>query len=479
MSTSNIVNSLGAGSGIDIKSLAESLVDVERSPRKSIIEARIGRSEARISGYAAIKFSLSELKAAFSKLNDSNDFSSLKTSNTQPTAFNVRNSPTATTGSYSLSVEQLAAGQRSASAGFASTTEALTSGASPFSLKLLVGSAMDDPEAVPTTINVTNNTSAGIVSAINGAKLGLSAQIINTGDATHPFTIVVSGPEGQAQRFSLSSADGVDGLGEPVPGVSFSRRLQQALDAEVEINGLLITRPTNTISQVIEGVSFDLYATTTAPARVDLTRESTGIKQGLESLVTAYNDFQEALKILGDRQSEVEGFGGALAGDSLLSSMRDQIRSLVTATSSTPGSTIRAARDVGLSMDRNGKLTLDSTQLDKALASNFDEVVTMFSANTNNQSTFSNSPGGLAGDAIKTLDRMLRSTGQIELQNKGAAAQIERYKSQLSALESRMEKLLERYTRQFTAMESIVGNSNSTRDNLKGSFDGMMNAYRQ
>jgi flagellar hook-associated protein 2 len=478
MATSNIVNALGAGSGIDIKSLAESLVDVERAPRKSIIEARMERSEARISGYAAIKFSLSELKTAFSKLNDSTDFSSLKTSNTQPAAFNVRNSPTAATGSYSLSVNRLATGQRSASAGFASTTEALTSGTSPFSLRLLVGAAMDDPDAVPTTINVTNNTPAGIVSAINGAKLGLNAQLINTGNADKPFTIVVSGPEGEAKRFSLGSASGLDGVGDAVDGVDFSEQLVPARDAQLTINGLLITRPTNTISNVIEGVSFDLYTTTTAPARVDLTRESAGIKQGLESLVTAYNEFQDALKILGDRKSDVEGFGGALAGDSLLSSMRDQIRNLVTGTSSTPGSTIRAGRDVGLTMDRNGKLSLDNAKLEQALSANFEEVVTMFSANTNNQSAFSTAPGGLAGDAIKSIERMLRSSSPMELQNKGAAAQVERHKAQLVQLESRMEKLLERYTRQFTAMESIVGNSNSTRDSLKGSFESMMNAYK-
>ena len=84
MATSSIVNTLGAGSGIDVKSLAQSLVDAEKTPKKERIDAKIAKSEARISGYSAIKFALSDLKNAFAKLNDASDFSSIKTANTQP-----------------------------------------------------------------------------------------------------------------------------------------------------------------------------------------------------------------------------------------------------------------------------------------------------------------------------------------------------------------------------------------------------------
>ena len=86
MATSNIVNTLGAGSGIDTKTLAKDLMEATREPRKTIIEGKISKSEARISGYAVIKYSLGELKTAFEGLNDLSDFASLQTANTQPSA---------------------------------------------------------------------------------------------------------------------------------------------------------------------------------------------------------------------------------------------------------------------------------------------------------------------------------------------------------------------------------------------------------
>jgi flagellar hook-associated protein 2 len=166
-----------------------------------------------------------------------------------------------------------------------------------------------------------------------------------------------------------------------------------------------------------------------------------------------------------------------LAGETLLQSIRSQVRAMITDTSSTPGTNIKAARNVGLSMDRNGKLSLDEAKLDKALQDNFNEVSTLFSAGTNNKSIYSPAPGGLAGDAIYKIEKMLLSTGSIETQSKSVTAKITQYKEELTILDERMEKIMSRYMKQFSIMESIVGNSNSTRESLKGTFEGMMKSY--
>jgi flagellar hook-associated protein 2 len=464
MSTSSIVNTLGAGSGIDVKSLAQSLVDAEKTPKKERIEAKIAKTEAKITGYSAVKFALSELKNAFGKLNDASDFSSIQPANSQPSAFGVTASSTAEAGSYSIEVLQTALAQRTASSNFADRATALN-GSTAFKLNLSIGGVSKG------AIDVTTATPAGMVSAINGAKLGVTAQLINTGSG---FNVVVTGETGAAQNFSLISDDGT---GTAVTGVAFDTPLQTATDASFKINGLSVSRSSNTISDVIDGVTLDLYANTTGAARLDLNRDIAGIKDNIKGLVTAYNDFEETLKILGDRSSEVEDFGGVLAGESLLQSVRTQVRNLVTGTSSTPGTTIQAARDVGLSIDRFGKLTLDETKLDTALQNNFGEVSTMFSAGTNNQSIYSPAPAGLAGSAINSIEKMLLSTGLIDTQSKSATTQIAKYKDEMTVLEERMEKLMTRYMNQFSVMESIVGNSNSMRDSLKGTFESMMKSY--
>lgn len=465
--TSNIVNTLGAGSGIDIKTLAENLVEAERAPRKERIDSKIQQAEARISGYSAVKFALSELKTAFGKLNDASDFSSISASNTQPSAFGVTPGSSALAGSYSIEVLQAARAQRTASAGFAARDTALNGGAA-FTLNLSVNGGAAQ------SISVSTDTPAGMVSAINGAKLGVTAQLIQTGEANTPWKIVLSGEEGAEKSFSMSSDDGT---GASVAGVSFATQLQTAADASFKVNGLTISRSTNTVNDVIDGVTLNLYTVTAGAARLDLNRETGTIKDNLKSLVTAYNDFNDTLTILGDRASEVEEFGGSLAGESLLQTIRNQVRSLITGTSSTPGTTIQAARDVGLSIDRNGVLQLDEAKLDTALQNQFDEVLLMFSAGTNNQSLYSPAPAGLAGGAVKTLDEMMRSNGLLAKQSENADAKVIQYQAELVTLQERMDRVLERYMKQFSVMESIVGSSNSLRNNLKSSFEGMMAMY--
>jgi flagellar hook-associated protein 2 len=477
MATSSIVNTLGAGSGIDVKGLAQSLVDAEKTPKKERIDEKIAKTEAKITGYGAVKFALSELKNAFAKINDASDFSSIKTSNTQPSAFGVSTTSSAEAGSYSIEVVRTALAQRTASSNFVDRATELNGGAA-FKLNLTINGVSKDD------ITVTTATPAGMVSAINGAKLGVTAQLINTGSG---FNVVVTGETGSAQNFTLSSDDGTatgDNPKVPVTGVSFDTSLQTATDANFKVNGLTVTRSTNTVNDVIDGVTLELFAKTAVdadneplPARLDLNRDTAGIKNNIKGLVTAYNDFEETLKILGDRASEVEEFGGALAGESLLQSVRNQVRTLITNTSNTPGTNIQAARDVGLSLDRFGKLTLDETKLDAALQNNFAEVSTMFTAGTSNKSIYSPAPAGLAGEAINSIEKMLLSTGLIDTQTKSAAAQILKHKEELKILDERMEKLMTRYMSQFSVMESIVGNSNSTREGLKGTFDGMMKAY--
>ena len=464
MATSSIVSTLGAGSGIDVKSLAQSLVDAEKTPKKERFEAKIAQSETRITGYSAVKYALTELKNAFAKLNDASDFSSIQPANTQPAAFGVTAGSTADAGSYSIEVLQTALAQRTASSSFAERATPLNGGAA-FTLDLSVGGVSKG------AINVTTATPAGMVSAINGAKLGVTAQLINTGNG---YNVVVTGETGAAQNFSLTSNNGT---GTAVNGVGFATPLQTATDARFKVNGLEVSRSSNTITDVIDDVTLDLYANTTGAARLDLNRDTTSIKGNIKGLVTAYNDFEETLKILGDRDSKVEEFGGALAGENLLQSVRTQVRNLVTSTSTTPGTTIQAARDVGLSIDRNGKLTLDEAKLDTALQNHFGEVSTMFSAGTNNQSIYSPAPAGLAGSAVNSIEKMLLSTSLIDTQSKSATTQIAKYKKELIELEDRMDKLLTRYMSQFSVMESIVGNSNSMREGLKSTFTGMMKAY--
>lgn len=469
MTSTNLITALGAGSGVDVKALAESLVEAERAPRKERIEAKITQTEARISGYGALKSALLDLQNAFKALNDAKDFSSLKATNSQTSALEITTNSSATAGVYNIEVTQLAQATRWASNSINIGTT-FNSG-SPFDLTFTTGNT-------PTVIEVVTDTPEGVVSAVNAqtATTGISAQLINTGNA---YTLVFTGKEGAENDFIVSSSSGT---------LTFqSTALQDAQDAILNINGIDITSSSNTIEEVLEGVTLNLYTMTSGSARISLTPEISAIKANIENLVTAYNFFSESVNILNDRGSEVEEFGGALAGDSLLQSIKSQIRSMITgdftlyadaANKTDPqNANINAAWQVGLSFDRTGQLQLDTNKLDRAFSQYPNEVVTLFTANSNDLTVFSTAPAGLAGTAVREIDKMLRSTSLLTEQTNNAEKKIELYKADLEKLEERMKALMERYMKQFTLMDSIVGSSNSMRESMKSSFEGMMASY--
>ena len=472
--STNLVTSLGAGSGIDIKSLAQSLVDAERTPRKDRIDAKIKQEESKISGHSALKYALSQLKTALSDFNDAKEFSSVNVSNSQSSAFSATASVSAATGRYNITVSKVAQSTRLASTAFAASDTHFNN-STAFDLKFNVGQSVK-------TIAVAagKDTPADLVSTINAqtTSTGISAQLVKTSSG---YNVIFSGPTGLANAMSVASA--------PTGLTMAATPLQTAQDAELNINGLAMTSNTNTLSDVMPGLSLELFAPTSAntPAVLDLSRQTTGIKDKLQKLVTAYNDMEDTMTLLGDRKSTDTQYGGTLAGDSLLQTVRSQVRKMLfdsvkvypgdDSTKAALNPDVNAAWQVGISFDRYGKMTFDSAKLDSALSAHFDQVVTFFTANRNDQSVYSTLPGGMAGEAVKKLDAMLRSTGIVEEQTTAANKKITDYKEDLAKLEDRMQALLERYTKQFSAMDSLVGSMNKTRDSLKSSFDGMMAMY--
>ena len=464
-SSSNLITTLGAGSGVDVKSLAQSLVDAEKQPRKALIDTKITKSEAKVSGYGAVSFVLGELKKKFSALDDLSDFSAMNTTNSQSNAFVATPGSSAVSGTHSIEVLAIAKAQRRTSIGFPATTTSLNSG-NAFNLSLTVGSGAP----INIAIAATKDTPAGVVSTINSANAGVTAQLVNTGNATEPYQIVITGKTGVANSFTLTS-DITSGN-----GLNFSS-LETAADASLKVNGVTLSRASNSISDAIPGVTLNLKSLTTGPAMLDMNRDTSVVKTKLQDLVTAYNDIESVLSDATNKDSKIEGYGASLVGDSLVQKIRTQVRGIFVGTSSTPGTNIKALRDVGITITKEGKMELDAAKAETALASQYDDMVKMLSQNRTVPTTLKTLPSGLAGDAVKTLDEMINFNSSLSNQTRNTTAQISKYKTELTKLDDRMTQLLERYSKQFSVMDSLVGRTNSMKTSLKSTFDGMMAQY--
>jgi len=285
---------------------------------------------------------------------------------------------------------------------------------------------------------------------------------------------MLTGTTGASNAFSLSSR-ATDG--NAVANIDFATRLQSAEDAVLNVNGMAMTSSTNRITDAIAGTTLDLFTTTTGAANLDFSRDTSTVKTKIQALVTAFNDANSMLNVVSDPKSTVETYGATLAGNSIVNSVRNQMRSMITSDSSSPSGGLTALRDLGLSISKTGELELDSTKLDNALQYKFDNVVTLLTSNREKQSSFSVLPSGSAGEAVKKLTALLDTSSALTTQSANLTTKITSYNKEMAALDTRMAGILARYKKQFATMESMVGQSKSLQTNLKSTFDGMMSVY--
>lgn len=576
-SGSDLISSLGAGSGVDVKSLAESLVEVERAPRKAAIEDKIDTQERRIAGYSALMLSLDTLKEGFSQLNDVSDFNA-STTTSSGAEVAVTTTGAATPGRLDIEISALARGQVTTSTGYASSDTAINAGAA-FSIELTRG----DGSVESIIVSAADSTPAGVVRAINDAGIGISASLLDTNIGATPIQILLQGDTGSDNSFTLSTDDGsgtgeahlltfadasesgtvsiagvefavsssdtaaeiaaaayeallasgfaslvsgraltdngdgtitigysplegdvdtpavvdIDGAavvsasaetvaytgGSAVGDLDFSNNLMTAADASFSVNGVSVSRATNEVSDLYDGLTLQLSQTTTpgTPVTVVISRNTEQIKSNILDLIETYNAAISDINILmGERSDDEEDiYSGSLAGDSFVRRLKDQLRTMLSGTSSTPGDSLSTLREIGLSFDLTGVASVNQDTLETALSENLADVRTVFSADTEDQSTYGTAARGVAGDAVKTLTDLISSRGTIMTQSENAEQLISNYQGRLERLESRLEQLYARYIKQFGVMEAIVGQSNSMRDSLKSTFEGMMNIYKK
>ena len=452
MSSIDYVQALGAGAGFDTKKIVEALVNAERAPTEARINSKIAESDAKISGLGKAVSVLSVVKDAAERLNDAKDFNTFTVNNSQESAFSATSTTSARAGSNNITVSQIAQEQRSVSNAFASETNAFN--ANPITVSISVGSS----NPTTTDITVTDASLQGTVSAINAANLGVTAEIVDTGAASDRYRIQMIGETGAENAFTLTSSDSA---------LTFSS-VQTATDAQLNVNGIDFTRSSNVIDDVLTGVTLSLNTVTSGTANLSINQDDSQARANIVDFVAIYNEAQRQLKELSN-----SSVGGELAGDSIFRSLTSSLRSLVLGTSSSASGNVSNLSDMGISVSRTGELNVDDTKLDNALANNYADVVKMFSANTDDQTASSTAAAGLAGDISNLIADATDANSYLLTQQDTLADANSARQEELSDLADRMERVEERYNRQFLAMQQIIDQMNSTRESMESSFENL------
>jgi len=354
--------------------------------------------------------------------------------------------------------------------GAVTTAPTLTGSGSSHSVTTTTAGVTPINSTTTTSIAVDTDTPAGVVSAINAANTGVQATLVGTGTGANTFRIVLSGQTGSDGVFTLTSS----------PDLGFhdvANGLQNAQDSIIEFEGLSLIRSSNTVTDVIDGASINLMATSASNVRVTINNDISVLKTNVKEVVTRYNDFLSLLDEFTEVDSESD-LGGALLEDtSMVRFLKNKVKDSIFGDSTTPSGSFTSLRDLGISVNQYGVITFTEATYDVAVSSSYDDIVTMLTADTSSQNLFDTANKGLAQDIITALGDLTDSTGAVTARESSSKVSLSGHQEELVKLEKRMEQVYERYLVQFSSMETLMATLDSTKDYLTSQFETLSKAY--
>jgi len=370
------ISSLGIGSGVLTSDLVDQLVAAERAPTENRLAQKTQQSEAMLSAYGKLRSAITELRLPMRQLSSADNLKAFSATSSNDNIGVSVDSTKASRGSYSLNVTSLASAQALASQAVFADRDTASVGQG--TLKLSVGDKVKE-----ITIDSSNNTLQGLANAINEANAGVSAGVIDTGSG---YQLVMSADDtGTANAVSITATEevGAEGLArfafdvaDPTANPDMKQTIA-ASDAVMEINGIEVTRSSNSFEKVIDGLSFDIKEIGTSTVKVS--QDVGAVTDRVQGFVDKFNALQSTIDSLAGFNSEA-GVGSLLTGDSTVRALQGQLRQVLTGV--VPGlenANVRSLADVGISTDpTTGALKFDREEFETQLKNNPDDVTALF-----------------------------------------------------------------------------------------------------
>lgn len=427
----------GIISGLNTSSIINQLVDAARSPIRAM-QSQIDTLSGRKTRLQDLNGLLSSLKTALDGVDGETELPAYTASSTQPDALGVSVTGEVQPGSYEVRVDELAESTLKKSQGFASSSDLLKNA----DLKITVGSQT-------TTVKIRsyngNKNIADLSDYINDNVDGVRAYVLNTGDGGNPYRLMIEGDDtGDAN--AVSTSINFRGGGGIKLNLSTQRSAQ---DAELSFEGIPVYSASNSPADIIPGVQFDLKDTTDGFATVTIGRDAETMATGVQGVVDAYNAIQDffAANIGVDADSFIQG-------DQTVRTIQRRLQQALGA--GYGNSEISGLNSIGIGTAQDGQLEFDSAAFTSTANSNFDSLVDMLTGSD-----------GLFGAMYSTVDTVIDpSTGIIQPRLDSIDSQVDSLGDKILSAEYRLEQYEETLRAQFTQMESLLAQYQSTSDYL-------------
>lgn len=439
----------GVGSGIDFNTIRDAILN-QRARPVTQMQSKASNYNSRIEALKQLNTTLATLTSASEALTNRDLGTGRSTTTGDATIATATATSTANLGNYDISVTRLASNLTRASRSFSAATEPILAGGSTTAtFELRKG---NDTEGVSITIDSTNNTLAGLRDAINSKNAGVTAAIVDVnGDGTNQQLVLTSKETGASGRVELVETTATGTLTDlNLRAINPPDGNTANLDASFTVNGLPLTRSSNSVEDAVTGVTLNFKKVGSASIGVI---QSTDIETKLRGFVTAYNAIQDFVanqykKDTSDRPT------GVLAGDSTLRGVQQQLRESIRAVSSSNGGEFSSLAQIGISTNDDGKLSFDSTTFNDKLKTNPEDVKALLFGKTETDTgifqQFNKLSSGLS-DSV---------TGSVQVAIKGYETSVKTLNSNIANRLEALNRLKDSLSRQFSAADAAIGQLN-------------------
>ncbi|MEE9336296.1 MAG: flagellar filament capping protein FliD [Granulosicoccaceae bacterium] len=421
-----MITSAGVGSGIDVESIISSLMELERQPIQALNNRR-ETLDVELSAMGSVKSAMNELATSARLMGDDTRFGPFQASSIDEDVFTA----TATGGSsseyHSVEVLSLAQNHRMASGLYPSSDAPVASGSMNFT------SGENNFEI---TVDGSNNTLVGLRDAINDSidNTSVSASILNVDGGSR---LILNANEG--------GTDNIIAIAGSSSIVADLTEITEALDAQLIVDGFTVNSSSNSVSDVIEGVTLDLKSV--GSSDVQTQRDTDSLRDSLDAFVTNYNSLRSGLNSLS---------AGQLQGDQLPRNIETSVRNVFSQDIELANGQSISPLEIGFTFDRFGVLSIDEKRLDNAQIGGMERFIDAFSA----------ADTGFSAKVEEALDRFTSIDGIIAGREKGIENRQGSLDSRIEQMDYRLENTETRYRRQFTVMDQLVSQLQSTSSYL-------------
>jgi flagellar hook-associated protein 2 len=451
------ISSSGVGSGLPVESLVSQLMAVERMPINAIDKKQAVLTE-KLTAFGTMKSALATLQTAARALATPALIAPIKTTVADPAVLSATATGGTATGNYAIEVVSLAQQQKlKTSVSYGATTDVVGTGDIKFEFGSYdagnVFTADPANTAKTITIDAAHNTLAGIRDAINASNSGVTASIINNGEGN--FLTFASTSTGAKNAMRIVPDPALAAFAYDGSASSEMTQSVAAKDAIIYVDNVKITKPSNTITDAIDGVTLTLTKPTASgvTTTLSLARDTSTVKTNIEAFVKAYNDASKSMVDL-TAYDTTTGKGAVLNGDGTVRTIQTQLRALMG--SAIPGAAAGGATlpDIGITTQRDGTISIDSTKLDKALADPTKNFTALFATNDGNR--------GFGAQMDVTLGRILSPVGTLPSHTNSFNSSIKDLEKQRTTLTARLADVEKRYRAQFSALDSAMASMTTT-----------------